>query len=178
VVSQEKPWLPVDELRTYAKEKLPDYMVPAAFVMLDAFPLTANGKLDRDSLPKPDARGCERESVFVAPQTDLEKKLAAVWQELLQVRQIGLHDNFFDLGGHSLLLIHLHNHLKKSLGANLSIVDLFEYPTVSSLAKFLGRRPCDPILAANYQPNQAQTEQRKMRMAQQRQQRRQLAGNT
>jgi aryl carrier-like protein len=94
------------------------------------------------------------------------------------VGRVGLHDNFFDLGGHSLLLIHLHNHLKKSLGGDLSIVDLFEYPTVSSLAKFLGRRPCDRILAVDYQPNQAQTEQRKMRMAQQRQQRRQLASDT
>ncbi len=178
VVSQEKLSLLVDELRAYAKEKLPGYMVPAAFVMLDGFPLTANGKLDRDSLPKPDTKGCEHENAFVAPQTDLEKKLAAVWQELLQVRQVGVHDNFFDLGGHSLLLIHLHSHLKKSLGVDLSVVDLFEYPTVSTLAKFLGRESYDSPHTANYEPHQAQTEQRKMRMAQQRQQRRQLAGKT
>lgn len=178
VVSQEKLSLLVDELRAYTKKKLPNYMVPATFVMLDGFPLTANGKLDRDSLPKSNTKGCEHENAFIAPQTDLEKKLAAVWQGLLQVRQVGLHDNFFDLGGHSLLLIHLHSYLKKSLGMDLSVVDLFEYPTVSTLAKFLGGKSYDPPHTTNYEPNHAQIEQRKMRMAQQRQQRRQLAGKT
>ena len=169
VVSQEKLSLLVDELRTYAKKKLPNYMVPAAFVMLDGFPLTANGKLDRDSLPKPDTKGCPHENAFVAPQTDLENTIAAVWQELLQVRQVGVHDNFFDLGGHSLLLIQLHSHLKKAVGVKLSIVDLFEYSTVSTLAKIFERQSYDAPHPRTTSRTSAQTEQRKLRIAQQRQ---------
>jgi amino acid adenylation domain-containing protein len=129
------------ELREWTAARVPDYMVPAAFVVLDAFPLTANGKTDRRSLPAPAREGGD---AFVAPRSGLERTIAAAWEEVLEVERVGVEDNFFELGGHSLLLARLHRRLRDGLGRELSVVDLFRFPTVAALARHL-----DPDAAAD-----------------------------
>jgi amino acid adenylation domain-containing protein len=125
------------ELHSFLKEKLPAYMLPAAFVFLDALPVTANGKLNRRALPAPDAARPALSASYLAPATELERRIAEIWQDVLGVDQIGMRDNFFELGGHSLLLVQMHGRLNEILRQQVSIVDLFKYPTVASLATHL-----------------------------------------
>jgi Phosphopantetheine attachment site len=101
--------------------------------LLEALPLTPNRKVDRRALPVPEHRRFERG--FVAPQTDLERAIAVVWQEVLGLETVGVHDNFFDLGGHSLLIVRLQSRLREALRREVAIIDLLRYPTVRSLAK-------------------------------------------
>jgi amino acid adenylation domain-containing protein len=129
----------VGELRRYLKERLPEYMVPSAFVALDALPLTPNGKIDRRRLPELDASRPELEEVYTAPRTELERSIAGVWQEVLKVERVGVHDNFFNLGGHSLLIMQVNSRTREVLQTDVSILDMFKYPTVSALAEFLSR---------------------------------------
>ncbi|HEY0079207.1 MAG TPA: amino acid adenylation domain-containing protein [Pyrinomonadaceae bacterium] len=129
----------VAELRDYLAEKLPDYMIPSAFVTLDALPLTPGGKIDRRALPTP---AVSREAAgrdFVAPQTESEQIIAQIWQEVLELEQVGIHDNFFDLGGDSFRVYEVHMKLRERLSANLSILDLFKYPTIEALSGHLSR---------------------------------------
>lgn len=123
-------------LRAALQKQLPEYMLPAAFVMLDAFPLNANGKVDRAKLPAPSGER-QVENEFVAPKSQLEQTIAGIWQEVLQVERVGLHDNFFDLGGHSLALIRVHTALKAALRRDIPMVDLFKYTRISTLAAYL-----------------------------------------
>jgi amino acid adenylation domain-containing protein len=125
------------ELRNFLKERLPEYMVPSAFVMLEAFPLLPSGKLDRRALPAVEGVRPALEASFVAPGTDVERTIAAVWQEVLRLEKVSLHDNFFDLGGHSLLLIQVNSRLREALNRNISMVVMFQYPTISALARHL-----------------------------------------
>jgi len=127
----------VAELLGFAKEKLPAYMVPSAIITLDALPLSPNGKLDHRALPVPEAVRPELESAYVAPRTHDQRTIAEVWQEVLRVEKVGLHDNFFDLGGHSLLITQVHGKLLGVLSKDLSLIDLFKYPTVDALANYL-----------------------------------------
>jgi acyl carrier protein len=127
----------VSELRSCLRRKLPEYMVPNAFLMLDQFPLTPNGKIDRRALPSPTGLRPELESAYVAPQTEMEQKIAAIWQAVLQLEQIGVNDNFFDLGGHSLRLAEVHGKLRETLRRDVSMLEMFEYPTIRSLAHHL-----------------------------------------
>ena len=127
----------VKELRNYLREQLPEYMVPSAFVLLPELPLTPNGKLDRRALPDPDMRDAPEES-YVAPGSELEHALATIWQEVLGIDRVGLHDNFFDLGGHSLLLVQVRTRLCERLRQEVSVLDLFKYSTINLLAKHLG----------------------------------------
>ena len=92
----------VTELRNFLKERLPDYMIPAAFVMLSALPLTPNGKVDRLALPALEGKRPELDTPFIAPRTPIEEELAGIWAEVLSLDQVGIHDDFYDLGGHSL----------------------------------------------------------------------------
>jgi acyl carrier protein len=115
-------------------------MVPSAFVELEKFPLTPNGKVDRKGLPNPETISGAREQAYAAPRSDSERTIAEIWQELLRVQQVGLHDNFFDLGGNSLLVVQAQVRLREVLGADLPVVRLFQYPTVSALAKFLSEQ--------------------------------------
>ena len=121
-----------DELRRRAREELPDHMIPAAFVMLKALPLTPNGKVDRSALPAPEQGGAERP--YAAPRTASERIVAESWKEVLRVERVGADDNFFDLGGHSLLLTQVVSRLRKSFERELPIRWLFESPTVAGLA--------------------------------------------
>ncbi|HEY0604618.1 MAG TPA: beta-ketoacyl synthase N-terminal-like domain-containing protein, partial [Herpetosiphonaceae bacterium] len=124
-------------LRSFLRERLPEYMLPGVFVTLDALPLTANGKVDRRALPVPEAGRDESATPLVAPRSGIEQAIAAVWQDVLGVERVGVHDNFFDLGGHSLLLAQVHTRLRELLRADLALVDLFRYPTISALAAYL-----------------------------------------
>src|SRR5258707_7393144 len=114
-------------------------MVPSAFVVLPALPLSPNGKVDVRALPAPERVRPELEAAYAAPKSELERIIAAVWLEALAVEKVGIHDNFFDLGGHSLLLAKVHARLREVLERDLSLVDLFKNPTVSSLAAALSR---------------------------------------
>ncbi|MGB9179573.1 MAG: amino acid adenylation domain-containing protein [Pyrinomonadaceae bacterium] len=135
VVSQEEPALTVSALRSYLKEKLPEYMVPSAFVMLDELPLTPNGKVERRALPIPDQTRPELEQAFVAPRTALEEVLVKTCGELLGLERVGIHDSFFDLGGHSLLATQLVSRLCDLFQMELPLRAVFETPTVSGLAQ-------------------------------------------
>jgi surfactin family lipopeptide synthetase C len=128
------------ELRQRLERKLPEYMIPSTFVVLDRLPLTLNGKIDRSALPPPDQTRpgfVETDQEYVPPQTHIEQIVANVWEELLMVDRVGLYDNFFDLGGHSLLMLRVHSRLRKMLGREFPFVDLFRYPTVSALADYI-----------------------------------------
>ena len=109
-------------------------MVPSAYVMLAALPLTSNGKVDRLALPAPDAAGVGEPPGFVPPRTPLEETLAGVWAGLLGVQRVGVHDNFFDLGGHSLLAVQLLSRVRDSVGVELPVRALFAGPTVAEMA--------------------------------------------
>ena len=129
----------VDELRGFLKQRLPDYMLPAAFVFLNAFPLTFSGKVDRRALPAP-AEERQTEKSYIAPQNEVEKIITSIWQEILKVNRVGVNDNFFDLGGHSLLLVRMQTRLRESFAREIPISEIFRYPTVSLLAKFLAHK--------------------------------------
>jgi natural product biosynthesis luciferase-like monooxygenase protein len=126
--------------RQFLKERLPEYMLPSAFVVLDAMPLTPNGKVDRVALPDPDRARIETAATYVAPASELEHTIASVWQELLNLERVGAHDNFFDIGANSLLMVQAHSLLKDRLQRPLSLVDLFRFPTVTALAGSLEHR--------------------------------------
>jgi natural product biosynthesis luciferase-like monooxygenase protein/amino acid adenylation domain-containing protein len=128
------------ELRRSLEIKLPEYMIPATFVPLEKLPLLPNGKLNRKQLPEPTAMRPSAATNYAAPQSSLEQTIAGVWRELLKVERVGRNDNFFDLGGHSLLVVQEQAKLRAALGVNVPVVRLFQYPTVSRLAGFLGER--------------------------------------
>jgi amino acid adenylation domain-containing protein len=137
VVAERESRPTTNDLRSFLKEKLPEYMVPAIFVLLDALPLMPNGKVDRRALPTPDRTRPEPEKVFVAPRDDLELQLAQIWEEVLGVRPIGVRDNFFELGGHSLLAARLFAVIEKQLGKKLPLATVFQGATVEHLASVL-----------------------------------------
>jgi hypothetical protein len=126
--------LDAEALRRHVSRRLPEYMVPAAYVRMERLPLTANGKLDRKGLPAPegDAYGVRE---YEAPQGEIETQLAAIWMELLKAKSIGRRDNFFALGGHSLLVIRVVSSVRSSLGVELAIQTVFEAPSVAELAR-------------------------------------------
>jgi len=126
----------VSELRSFLQETLPEYMVPTHFVPLTALPLSSSGKVDYQALPSPQPTRPELAVSYQAPQTQTEQQIAAIWQEVLGVEQVGIHDNFFDLGGHSLLVVQVREKLHERLQQNLSVVELFEHPTVHALATY------------------------------------------
>ncbi|SFU42710.1 non-ribosomal peptide synthetase [Xenorhabdus koppenhoeferi] len=124
------------QLREQLSTYLAEYMIPSAFVMLEAFPLTGSGKLDRKALPEPD-RTAIASREYEAPQGETEQKIAEVWQSLLRLEQVGRHDNFFELGGHSLLTVQMASRLRQSLNIQLDLQDLFTHPILADLAQSL-----------------------------------------
>jgi amino acid adenylation domain-containing protein/thioester reductase-like protein len=125
----------VPQLRSYLQEKLPEYMVPGAFVMLPALPLTPNGKIDRKALPAPGLSRSDLETAYVAPRTPIEEQLSKIWAEVLGVESVGIHDNFFNLGGHSLLVTQLVFRVRETFQVELPLRHLFEIPALADLAK-------------------------------------------
>ncbi len=124
----------ISEMRSFLKEKLPDYMIPSAFVMLDTMPRTPTGKVDRKALPPPGNARPELDNPFVAPRTPIEVELAKIWAEVLSLDEVGIHDNFFDLGGHSLLATQVISRVVNTFKVELPIMYLFESPTVADMA--------------------------------------------
>jgi len=159
--------LSVEDLRGTLRQRLPEYMVPAAFVVLEALPLTANGKLDRRALPAPDAAS---RGPVVAPRTTTEEAIATVWREVLGLPAVGVEDSFFDLGGHSLLIVQVHR-LLSSQFPELAVVDLFRYPTISALAQFLSKERVDQV---SLEESRERADTRTDRARQQRELRRQV----
>ena len=124
-------------LRKYLKQKLPDYMMPSAFVLMKALPLTPNGKVDRRTLPTPDNSVRELENKFIAPSTSTEAKVAAIWAEVLGLQQISINDNFFELGGHSLLATQIISRIRETFSIEIPLRNFFESPTIFSLAEVI-----------------------------------------
>lgn len=150
--------LSTESLRKWAAARLPEHMVPAHFVTVDEFPLTPNRKVDRKALPAPTQNAQrERTEVFVAPENEIEQKIAAIWSRILGVSQIGAKDSFFALGGHSLLAVQAHREIKQALNATrLSITDIFRFPTLAALAAHLEGKPLDKPEAAVENAERAQ----------------------
>ncbi|WP_434681041.1 amino acid adenylation domain-containing protein [Pseudomonas sp. R1-18] len=137
--------LPQAQLKTYLKQSLPDYMVPAHLILLDELPLTGNGKLDRKALPAPDAS--QSQARYVAPQTELQRQLASIWAEVLKVEQVGLGDNFFELGGHSLLAVQMLARVREQLQHEVSLKDLFERPSLAAFSETVEQKTGESGLA-------------------------------
>jgi amino acid adenylation domain-containing protein/non-ribosomal peptide synthase protein (TIGR01720 family) len=131
------PAPPISALREHLKKKMPEYMVPAAFVFLDRLPLTGNGKLDRDALPAPEQQRPELAARYLAPRTPAEEKLAAIWSKVLRVDRVGISDNFFELGGDSILTIQIVS-LARREGLKVTPSLLFAHPTIAELAAAAG----------------------------------------
>ncbi|MCP5108077.1 MAG: amino acid adenylation domain-containing protein, partial [bacterium] len=129
----------ISAIREFLAKKLPDYMIPAFFVQIGAIPLTPNGKLDRKSLPEPEGPELDGTHEFVGPQTKTEKQIAKIWSKQLKIKleKIGTHDNFFQLGGHSLLIPNVFGKLNKAFPSRLEIADLFDYLTINKLARYI-----------------------------------------
>ncbi len=162
------------ELKRYLKEKLPDYMVPSALVFLQQLPLTPNGKINRKALPAPGAAGTPRTAMpHVGPQNETERVIASVWQDMLNVDQVGMDENFFDLGANSLLMVQAHARLRRQLQRDLSLVDLFRFPTVGSLAAHLNEAGS----GARLEESQARGQARKDSMNRRRHLRQNLRGS-
>jgi amino acid adenylation domain-containing protein len=144
VVAKPEFALATTDLRGFLKDKLPEYMIPSAFVMLDALPLTPNGKVDRKVLPAPDQSRPEQENPFVPPSTVAEKTIAEIWAHVLKVDRVGIHDNFFESGGHSLLATQVMSRVCAAFQVELPLRSLFETPTVAGLAAQVAQTKAPP----------------------------------
>ncbi len=134
VVAEGKEPPPLPELRAFARRTLPDYMVPSVFVVLEAMPLTPNGKVDRQALPGPEDSQSTLTEELVAPRTETEHVVAGIWAEVLGIEQVGVHDNFFDLGGHSLLATRVVSRVRDVFGLDIPIRALFETGNLAELS--------------------------------------------
>jgi amino acid adenylation domain-containing protein/thioester reductase-like protein len=148
------------KLRAYLKEKLPEYMVPTVFVMMDKFPLTPNGKVDRRALPAPSQDRPELDVPMVEPTNEIERDLVQIWSQMLGVVPIGIHDNFFDLGGHSLFIARMMTQVAETFAVNLPLSELFTAPTVAGLAQSIlnARQPQSLVDRLNFAQLLADTE--------------------
>jgi amino acid adenylation domain-containing protein len=146
----------VDELRQKLKERLPEYMIPATFVFLAEMPLSPNGKIDRRALSTADQSAPELKRAYMPPLTDAERTIAQVWQEVLKVEKVGVTDNFFDLGGHSLSMVQVYTKLRAAfVEREFTVIDLFRYPTVSAVAQFLNPSAQQQAAAVQTQEHEA-----------------------
>ncbi|PZU94482.1 MAG: non-ribosomal peptide synthetase [Pseudanabaena sp.] len=144
VVAKPETELTANRLRNFLKENLPDYMIPAAFVVMDKLPLTPNGKVDKNALPSPEEQRSRVTDDYVMPQTEVERLIASVWQEVLKLSNVGIYDNFFEIGGNSLLLVQAYSRLQNLFGSQVSMVILFRYPNIHALAEHLSQsQPID-----------------------------------
>ena len=146
-------------------ESLPDYMLPSAIIVLDRLPLNANGKVDRKALPPPSAA---RQQSYTAPEGLIAQTVAAVWSEVLGIDKVGEQDNFFDLGGHSLLLIRVHRILEDRLSPGLSVVELFKHPTVGALAQRIAQGRATPPAPTPQRDEQDRAQRQRAALLQQR----------
>jgi aryl carrier-like protein len=126
-----------EEVRRRMSERLPEYMMPSEMVSMQKLPLTENGKVDRRALPLPKTKRPNLKEQYTPPATDLEMTLANIWRDVLQIERVGVHDNFFDLGGHSLRLVRVHRKMHEVINKDVSLMDLFRFPTIAALATHL-----------------------------------------
>jgi acyl carrier protein len=140
LISEQKQAPTHKEIRNFLTSKLPEYMVPSAFVILKSFPLTSNGKVDRRALPAPDEMRPELTANFVAPRTNIEEVLAAIWAEVLKLEKVGIYDNFFELGGHSLLATQVISRVRQAFQVELPLHRLFESATVADFAVAIAQK--------------------------------------
>jgi acyl carrier protein len=126
-----------EELRQYLSQKLPEYMIPSVYILIDNLPLSANGKIDRKLLPKSDNLRLSIQSEFTEPRTDLEKAISAIWQKSLSLDKVGIYDNFFELGGNSFLATQVLGQLRQSFQIDFKIRQFFEMPRIADLALFI-----------------------------------------
>jgi amino acid adenylation domain-containing protein len=149
-IPTERPHSLVPDLRRFLRERLPEYMIPATFAVLDELPMTASGKLDREALRGRAHADRISDKFCVAPCNQTEQMITDIWRDLLAISRFGVHDNFFDLGGDSLLITRVRSRLQEFADKQISIIDLFRYPTVSSLARFIGttETPAESFQAA------------------------------
>jgi amino acid adenylation domain-containing protein len=161
LVFNQSPAPTIPELRSYLKTRLLDYMIPSTFVAIDALPLTSNGKIDRKLLPAPDGLRPDLGVEYIAPRNDIERTIAAIWQESLRVENIGMHDNFFDRGGYSLLVVEVNSKLRKAFNRDIPLVDMFMYTTVSALAEYLSAgQDAQPSLERSFKRAETRKESR------------------
>lgn len=128
--------LSIAELRQHLRKQLPDYMVPSGFVILDQIPLTVSGKVDRHALPDVDHEHSDLAASYVGPRSETENVITQIWQQVLDVKKLGIHDNFFDLGGHSLLMVQVYNKLREAFHKDVPMVELFRNPTIATLSGY------------------------------------------
>ena len=143
-------------------------MVPSVFVMLEKLPLTSNGKIDYRALPPPDGDNLGLKNEYVAPRTDVEQLLRNIWHEVLGVERIGIHDNFFELGGQSILLLKVQRKIRERFEQELSLVELFKYPTIHLLAERLKRQPDAALEPLSFQRSFDRAETRRELVSRQR----------
>ncbi len=155
--------LEVAVLRAALGATLPEHMVPSNFVLLDSFPLTANGKIDRNALPDPSMLEKESSTPSELPRNELERTIAQAWKDALGVDHVGLDENFFDLGAHSLMVAEVHMQLQQLLGRDLSLVDLFQFPTVTALAHHLNGEETAPKVSSRAERRLAARQQQAQR---------------
>ncbi|NEO94513.1 MAG: non-ribosomal peptide synthetase, partial [Moorea sp. SIO3G5] len=134
----------IPQLREYLQSRLPEYMVPSGLMVLSQLPLTPNGKVDRKALPVPDMASSVS-TEYVAPQTQTQKVLAEIWAEVLGIEQVGIHDNFFDLGGHSLMATQVVSRVRLALGIDIPLTTLFESSTIAQLAEVLVEQQLEQV---------------------------------
>ena len=149
VVTEDKIIINTEEMRQFLREKLPEYMLPSAFITIDALPLSANGKVNRSALPNADKALRELNVNYVAPKTEIEQIISGIIQDVLGVDKVGIHHNFFELGANSLSMTKIFNQLNKSAPNDvkyISLVDLFKYPTIHSLTTYLSQSQITPDL--------------------------------
>jgi SagB-type dehydrogenase family enzyme len=154
----------IAELRGFLREKLPPYMIPSTFILLDALPLTSNGKVNRNALPPPDALHAERAQTYIAPDTEVEQAIASAIEEVLQIEKVSVEHNFFDIGGTSVHMIRVYNRLREIFRKDFPLVAIFENPTIASLARYLVHEEGD---AGSHDKDVARGERRKAAALQQ-----------
>jgi amino acid adenylation domain-containing protein len=150
VVAQPDALVRADALKFYLRQRLPEYMVPLAYVVMSSLPLTPNGKVDRNSLPKPETIKVNGSEEYRAPRTETEIKLTALWAEVLKIKSVGIDDNFFELGGHSLIAVRLTTEMERRLDCHVPVALLFEFPTIRQLAEKIqpaAYRELSPVIA-------------------------------
>ncbi|MEH2128461.1 non-ribosomal peptide synthetase [Nostoc sp.] len=164
IVSKQQQILNVSELQRFLRQQLPEYMMPSTFIMLKALPLTPNGKVNYSALSESNGDRLELAATYEPPQNEVEQAIANIWQQMLNVEKVGIYDNFFDIGGHSLLLVQIHAKLREIFPTNISVINLFEHPTINSLAKYLTQKQTEiPSFEESTQRAQSRTASRQSR---------------
>lgn len=165
VVPLEGTQITPDELRQYVRKWLPIYMLPSSYVMLNTLPLTANGKVDQQALVYlMQTKGESTDSVNAVVKTEIEQTLLHIWQEVLEIETIGIHDNFFDIGGHSFLLVQVHRRVKEVFKRDITVLNLFTFPTVASLAAYLAQ---GQDISRDFEQDQSRARMRRVKIQQQ-----------